>query len=319
LKEGFGLAVNLRRLGHHLPDRGGYVAHVARVATPCQSAPTTRTSPAVATRSKLGDVGGDGPSPAGSRPGDSHHRPPVPTLRRRGRPRTQPRLPPVNVTRANVGGVSGNGRVAIPVGQHLPDRGQGAESWLVAMVWQTASPRAHVATPGAFRGACGNRHPLPDRGQRHTPVPTSRRRYRTVAWASLAITCRIVAKYCSSVAIATTIAPCPRRDAGALRGPSPPGSRPSGERQVGGDRGHIVPCPRRDAGALRGVGHHLPDRGRATSSTSRRRGHRTQRRERGTGERGRRGREWWRWGARHVEWCAVADRVVSGGGLGHRA
>jgi hypothetical protein len=39
---------------------GGDVAHAAHVVTPCQLAPTTRSSPAAVTRSKLGDVGGNG-------------------------------------------------------------------------------------------------------------------------------------------------------------------------------------------------------------------------------------------------------------------
>jgi hypothetical protein len=51
------------------------------------------------------------------------------------------------------------------------------------------------------------------------------------------------------------IAPCPRRDAGAVRGrrgPSPAGSRPGGDSHTGGDqRHHPVPTSRRRGVPLR--------------------------------------------------------------------
>jgi hypothetical protein len=61
-------------------------------------------------------------------------------------------------------------------GHHLPDRGQAAASWLVAMVVAAGSrPRGCVATPGRGGQRSSVGHHLPDRGQA-APVSTSRRR-----------------------------------------------------------------------------------------------------------------------------------------------
>jgi hypothetical protein len=64
-------------------SRPSYVAHVAPSRHRGHLAPTTRTSPAAATRSKLGDVGGNGRHLPDR--GQPRHRP-VPTSRRRGVP-----------------------------------------------------------------------------------------------------------------------------------------------------------------------------------------------------------------------------------------
>jgi hypothetical protein len=145
----------------------------------------------------------------------------------------------------------------------------------------SASPGAGVATPGPLRCVGGVGHQLPGRGQ-------------LGPWAASAITAGsrpTVAPFTSPRAHVVTPGLFPD-------GPSPAGSRPSC---------HIAPCPRRDAGAMGAAAHHLPDRGQAATHigrdhhqhrpvpASRRRavGQRdaTSARERGTGETGQRGRE----------------------------
>jgi hypothetical protein len=113
-------------------------------------------------------------------------------------------------TRSKLGDVGGNvGRTG-----HRPNRGQVADG-------------ASVAIPGP-RGF----------------VPASRRRDVP---SRMAITCRIAAKRRhTSVAIVTTIAPCPRRDAGALSG-----WRWGYHLPDRGQAAPVVPCPRRDAGDVR--------------------------------------------------------------------
>jgi hypothetical protein len=144
---------------------------------------------------------------------------------------------------------------------------------------------------------------LPDRGQ--TAADTAAAIVGLMGRGRRTITCRIAARR-----LMFTVAPCPRRDAGAfcgvaIRGPSPAGSRPGvthiapvpTSRRRGQsvalvgtpgqplpDRGpavtavatitiSIAPCPRRDAGTFRhvaGVRHHLPDRGQGADAGPRR-------------------------------------------------
>ena len=147
------------------------------------------------------------------------------------------------------------------VGHHLPDRCQAT----TARRWRflVPSPRAHVAT----LGRCTSGHHLPDRGQGATRMPSSRRRGVPLRWVATAIPCRIAA--------VTSIAPCPRRDAGAFCWVAIRGAITC--RIAAGPRRHdwwrwwwfaVAPCPRRDAGAGRPVWLHLPDRGQAADAPS---------------------------------------------------
>jgi hypothetical protein len=64
-----------------------------------------------------------------------------------------------------------------------------------------------------------------------------------------------------SAAMVTTIAPCPRRDAGAFRCLGGDGhhlpDRGQAATHIGCDRDHIAPCPRRDAGTMGRRGQRL--------------------------------------------------------------
>jgi hypothetical protein len=179
--------VPLYGVGHHLPGRGQpHRVAGAHVATPGRSVAwaastitcriaarwrRTATSSRATSRRR-----GTGPSPAGSRPGSPRH------------PRAS-----VTTPGRSVGWVA--------MGHHLPDRGQ------AAMALNTP-PRARVATPGRSVGCVAMGQHLPDRGQAaaHTPrpVPTSRR--RGVAWAAMAIPCRIAA---ASWLVAMVVRHCP--------------------------------------------------------------------------------------------------------------
>jgi hypothetical protein len=241
-------------------------------------------------------VGSDGPSPAGSRPGGdgaASHRP-VPTSRRRavrgrrgivGQPlpdRGQAATLRLSVAIAtNVATVPTSRRRGVPSGHtamgHLPDRGQ---------------PRPVPASRRRGVPSRGRRRPSPagsgPNGLRHiAPVPTSRRWSVPLRGPSPAGS--LPSDDGPALAIPGPVAPCPRRDAGALHlWPSPAGSRPGGDpharvatpgRSVAvGSDGHPLPDRGRHqhrpvpTSRCRGVllgsdprGHHLPDRGRAAT------------------------------------------------------
>jgi hypothetical protein len=115
------------------------------------------------------------------------------------------------------------------MGHHLPDRGQAADHTSPAMVWQTASPRAHVATPGrACPGPCVRLGPVATPG---AAAATSARERdtgeRRATWAGTVVmaasTCRIaVRRLRSQAAEIVWLTGCLGPQA------APAGSRPGG-------------------------------------------------------------------------------------------